>query len=98
MSDKTYASSIELSQKVATKIGSNKQDTHAIVKAVRESIMELVAEKGELRIDGLGSFRVSHRAARVGMNPRNRAKVNIPAMNVVTFRTGKKLREAVAGK
>ncbi|NCU41883.1 MAG: hypothetical protein EOM19_04145, partial [Candidatus Moranbacteria bacterium] len=39
--------------------------------------------------------RVSDRAARVGINPQTKQKINIPAMKVPKFTAGKALKEAV---
>ena len=45
---------------------------------------------------GFGTFRVSKRTARTGVNPRNPSqKIKIPAMKVAVFKAGKALKEAV---
>ena len=44
-------------------------------------------------IPGLGSFTVSHRKARVGLNPRTKEKIAIPASKNVRFKAGKDLRD-----
>jgi nucleoid DNA-binding protein len=42
------------------------------------------------------TFRVSKRAARTGVNPRNpNEKIKIPAMKVANVKAGKALKEAV---
>ena len=47
-------------------------------------------------ITGFGTFRVSHRAARMGVNPRNPTqRISIPAMRVPTFKAGKSLKDAI---
>lgn len=47
-------------------------------------------------LTGFGTFRVSKRAARTGVNPRNPSqKIKIPAMKVPVFKAGKALKEAV---
>ena len=54
-------------------------------------------KKGKsVTITGFGTFRVSHRAARMGVNPRNPTqKISIPAMKVPAFKAGKTLKDAV---
>lgn len=49
----------------------------------------------EVNITGFGNFKVSHRAARNGVNPRTRQPIKIPAMKSPVFRAGKTLKEAV---
>ena len=55
---------------------------------------ELKADR-EVSVTGFGSFKVSKRAARNGVNPRTKAKISIPAMKTPVFRAGKTLKENV---
>jgi len=54
-------------------------------------------KKGErVTITGFGTFKVSNRKARVGVNPRNPSqRISIPAMRVPSFKAGKTLKDAV---
>jgi DNA-binding protein HU-beta len=55
-----------------------------------------VLKKGDsVTLIGFGTFSVSKRAARKGRNPQTGAEINIPAKNVVKFKPGKGLSEAV---
>jgi DNA-binding protein HU-beta len=65
-----------------------------------ETLLGTIA--GELKrgrtvtITGFGTFRVSQRAARMGVNPRNPTqRISIPAMKVPAFKAGKSLKDAV---
>ena len=53
--------------------------------------------KGEnVTITGFGTFKISKRAARTGVNPRNPTqRISIPAMRVPSFKAGKTLKDAV---
>ncbi len=67
---------------------------------VLESFLEQITKslkKGEnVTITGFGTFRVSKRAARTGVNPRNPSqKIKIPAMKLPAFKAGKSLKDAV---
>ncbi len=67
---------------------------------VLDSILAMITKslkKGEnVTITGFGTFRVSKRAARTGVNPRNPSeKIKIPAMNLPAFKAGKSLKDAV---
>ncbi len=59
-------------------------------------IVERSLKKGEkVAITGFGTFLVSRRPARKGINPATKERINIPAMSVPRFKPGKNLREVV---
>jgi DNA-binding protein HU-beta len=63
-------------------------------------LLKAGVSKGErIAFLGFGTFSVTRRAARTGVNPRNPGqKVKIPARNVVRFAPGTSLKEAANGK
>ncbi len=64
----------------------------AIVGAIHDS---LKAPDGSIRIPDLGTFRISHRKARTGVNPRTGEKMEIPAAVVPAFTAAKALKDSV---
>jgi len=53
-------------------------------------------EKGDkLQLIGFGTFSVAKRPARDGRNPQTGKAIKIPAKNVVKFKVGSKLSDAV---
>jgi nucleoid DNA-binding protein len=60
-------------------------------------IIKVLKEKGEIRISQLGTFKVVERKARVGFNPKTRAKISIPSMKVATFKASQNLKDTVRG-
>ena len=50
---------------------------------------------GSVTLTGFGTFKVSKRAARNGINPQTGASIKISARTVPTFKAGKNLKEAV---
>lgn len=50
---------------------------------------------GRVALVGFGSFSVSKRNARTGRNPQTGAPINIAAKNVVKFKAGTELSDAV---
>jgi len=74
--------------------------TKAAADNVVNAVLALITaslKKGEsVTITGFGTFRVSKRAARTGVNPRDpRQKIKIPAMRLPAFKAGKSLKDAV---
>ena len=73
-----------------------KKDAGVALDAVLSAITSHLAKGESVTITGFGTFRVSKRAARTGVNPRNPSeKINIPAMTLPAFKAGKSLKEAV---
>ncbi len=55
----------------------------------------LKSKDGKIVLVGFGTFSKARRAARKGRNPQTGAEIKIKACNVVKFKAGKKLKEAV---
>lgn len=86
----------ELINAVATKAKLSKTAAAQAVAALLESISKTLSKGGKVTITGFGTFMVSHRNARVGVNPRKPTeRIKIPAMKTPHFKAGKSLKEAV---
>ena len=72
-----------------------KKQAVAAVDAVFDTIVKTMSRGEEVAIAGFGTFRVSKRAARMGINPRTGEKIQIAASIKPKFRAGKVLKEAV---
>lgn len=66
-----------------------------IVDLAFQGIGEELKKGGEARFVGFGTFKVSHRKATTGRNPRTGETIKIAAANRVKFTPGKELKEAV---
>ena len=81
---------------VASSVGVSKKVAGEALEAVLDAITKSLKKGQNVTVTGFGTFRVSHRAARTGVNPRNPSqKIKIPAMNVPAFKAGKSLKDAV---
>jgi nucleoid DNA-binding protein len=86
----------QLAAAVAETTGCTKKMAGDALDAVLAAITKELAAEGQVTITGFGTFRVSHRAARTGVNPQNPSqKIQIPATKVPTFKAGKNLKDAV---
>ena len=82
----------ELVGRIAEEAGITKKAAEAALGAFIGAVQDALKEKdGAVRISNLGTFRVSHRKARAGVNPQNKKKIKIPAMNVPRFTPSKTL-------
>ena len=76
--------------------GVTKKDAQAVLDAVIDTITSTLQKGDSVTITGFGTFRVSERAARSGVNPRNpEQKIQIPAMKLPAFKAGKSFKDAV---
>lgn len=86
----------ELINEAASKAGVTKKAAGDVIEAVLAAVTKSLKGGKNVTITGFGTFRVSKRAARTGVNPRNPSeKIKIPAMKVPAFKAGKALKEAV---
>ncbi len=72
-----------------------KTETTRAVDAVFDAITETLKEGDEVRLVNFGTFKVTHRAASEGRNPRTGEKIKIPASKQPKFSAGKGLKDAV---
>lgn len=80
----------------ASHAGVTKKDAGAVLDAVLEAVTKSLKKGENVTVTGFGTFRVSKRAARTGVNPRNPGeKIKIPAMKLPAFKAGKSLKDAV---
>jgi DNA-binding protein HU-beta len=66
------------------------------VSATLEALKDALAKGEKVQLIGFGTFDVVERAARTGINPQTKKKMQIPAKKAVRFRAGKPLKDAVA--
>ncbi len=81
---------------VAEKTGSSKRDAGEAVEAFLSTVEEALKAGDTVTFTGFGKFHTTHRAARMGVNPRNPSeKVQIKAATVPKFSAGSVLKKAV---
>ncbi|MGH3065869.1 MAG: HU family DNA-binding protein [Gaiellaceae bacterium] len=82
---------------VADRAGMSKRDAGVAVDAVLDTITSALKSGDAVTFTGFGKFSTSARAARMGVNPRTGAKVQIAATTVPKFSAGSSLKAAVKG-
>ncbi len=86
----------ELIEQMAEDAGINKVQATKALNSFMESVTNTLKKKeGKVTLVGFGTFSKIRRKARKGRNPQTGDPIKIKACNVVKFRPGKKLREAV---
>jgi DNA-binding protein HU-beta len=85
----------ELINAVAEKSGLSKVDSKKAIDAVVASITEALKEGDKVALVGFGTFMVSERGERTGVNPATKETITIAAKKVAKFKPGAELAEAV---
>jgi len=86
----------DLVHAMATAAGVTKAAAGTALDALLMAITKSLKAGKNVTLTGFGTFRVSKRAARTGVNPRKPSeKIKIPAMKVAAFKAGKGLKDAV---
>lgn len=85
------ANKSDLINSMAEKAGLSKADSKKALDAFIASVCEEIKAGGKIALVGFGTFSVTEKAARKGVNPRTKAVINIPAKKVVKFKAGSDL-------
>lgn len=84
---------------IANRAGLTKKAAADALEAFLATVTGELVNGEQVTITGFGTFKVSHRAARTGVNPQNPSqKIQIKASKVPSFKAGKNLKESVNGK
>lgn len=85
----------ELINAIAEESGLNKADSKKALDAFISSVTKALKEGNKVALIGFGTFAVSERAARTGINPSTKAPIRIPAKKVARFKAGAELSDAI---
>jgi DNA-binding protein HU-beta len=87
---------VELVETMAKDAGITKAAAGAALASFIDGVTKALKKKdGKITLVGFGTFSKSHRKARKGRNPQTGETIKIKASNVVKFKAGKKLKDAV---
>ncbi len=85
----------ELIDAIAAGAGLTKADAGRAIDATIAEITKALKKDESVTLVGFGTFKVTHRAARNGRNPRTGAELKIAARKAPTFSAGKTLKDTV---
>ena len=78
----------DLINEIAAKAELSKVDAKKALDAVLESISQALANDDKVALIGFGTFSVTEKGARTGINPQTKQKIEIPARKVVKSQPG----------
>ncbi len=70
-------------------------EAEKILNNLTSLIYQTLSEGGVVNWHGFGRFSVSHRKARLGVNPRTLKKITIPALRTPKYVAGEQIKRAV---
>ena len=85
----------ELVSAIAEQSGLSKVDSKRALEAFEEAVTASLAKGESVTLVGFGTFSVSRREERNGVNPSTGKAIKIAAKNVAKFKAGAKLAEVV---
>lgn len=80
---------------VAEKSGLSKTDAKKAVDAFIETVSDEMKTGGKVSLLGFGSFSISERGERKGVNPATKQTITIPARKAIKFKAGAELNEKI---
>jgi len=85
----------ELIAQIAENAGISKSDADKAYGATVSAIISGLKGDGNVPLTGLGTFKVTHRAARSGRNPSTGETIQIAAKNVLKFKASKSVEAEI---
>ena len=85
----------ELIEKIAVGAELSKADAKKALEDTIEAIKNALVDGDKIQLIGFGTFSVSERPAREGINPATKEKITIAAKKVAKFKAGAELADAI---
>lgn len=85
----------ELINELSEETTFSKKDVTRVVDSLTRIIGRTLKKGEKVSLTGFGSFWISRRPARKGINPATKERIDLPAVSVPRFKPGKNLREVV---
>ena len=85
----------DLVEKIAAGAGITKVDAKKALDVAVNAVKDALIAGDKVALIGFGTFSVSERPAREGINPATKEKINIAAKKVAKFKAGAELADAL---
>ena len=86
----------ELIDRIAEAAGISKVAAKKALDGTTDAIKEALVKGEKVQLIGFGTFSVSERAERVGINPSTKEKIKIAAKKVAKFKAGAELADSLS--
>ena len=87
----------DLIKVLADKTGATKVDVQTMLDSLMGIVTDSLKSGDKVTLPGLGILNIGKRAARKGINPKTKEKIDIPAKVTVKFKPAKELKDMLNG-
>ena len=94
MSQKSMNKS-QLVESISEETSFSKKDVAKVLASLIRVVERTLRKGSKVSLAGFGSYWLSRRPARMGLNPSTKERIKLPAVSVPRFKAGKHLREQV---
>ena len=85
----------ELINELSEETTFSKMDVTRVLDSLTRVVSRALKKGEKVSITGFGSFWISCRPARKGINPATKERIDLPEISIPRFKAGKRLREVV---
>lgn len=85
----------ELINALSEETNFSKKDVAKVLASFTRIIERTLRKGGKVSLTGFGTYWISKRPERIGINPATKEKINLPAIAVPRFKPGKHLKEQI---
>jgi DNA-binding protein HU-beta len=85
----------ELINALSEETNFSKKDVARVLASFTRIVERTLKKGGKVSLTGFGTYWISKRPARVGINPATKEKISLPAIYVPRFKPGKHLKEQI---
>lgn len=89
---------MDLSNALRNRFGLTASDSYKMIDIIFDEIEQSLVNGEEVKITGLGTFKILSKSARIGRNPKTGVPAVISARRVASFRPSDDFRKKVAKK
>jgi DNA-binding protein HU-beta len=85
----------ELINALSEETNFSKKDVAKVLASFTRIVERTLKKGGKVSLTGFGTYWISRRPARTGINPATKQRIQLPAISVPRFKPGKHLKEQV---
>ena len=89
---------IDLANTLRNRFGLTSADSYKIIDIIFDEVEQSLVHGEDVKISGFGTFKILHKPARIGRNPKTGVPAIISARRVATFHPSAEFRKTVSGK